>query len=325
MKLNRNFGLELQLLATHTGEPDDTSLTSGLNGVLFDRGRKTAAFDGESFWGHGIYASFERQARTWWFDLDYIEISPTFRADNGFEVSNNSRLAEFSTGLEFHPNSKIIPQIGPYIELARKWNFSKERKDEWFLAGTDVQLPGQTYLGLLYIGSWERLRGVEFPGIKKFNAEVSSNFSNFMNAGAYLSFGRMIARNVEPLPIMGDEVDLGLWTHIKLFDRLTINPQIDYVKSDSAATGGNIFEGYAARTRIDLQATRELSFRFITQYNDFSKVWEFDPLITYRLNSFTVFYIGSTHDFRDYAGESGVGVKQYQRQFFMKIQYLLQV
>lgn len=325
VKLNQNFGIEFQLLATHTGEPNDTALTSGINDVLFDGGRKTAAFDGESFWGHGIYASFERHARTWWFDLDYVEINPTFRADNGFEVSNNSREAEFTSGLDFNPNSKILASISPYMTVKRKWNFSKEKKLEWLAVGTELQLPGQAFVQVQYLRSWENFRNTELSGIRKFYFSISSKFSNMLSGGGSAHVGRMIARNVDPHPVVGNELDLGFWATFKPIDRMTFNLELDHLKSDSVHTGGNIFKGYAARTRADLQATRELSFRIVAQYNDFSKIWEFDPLMTYRLGSFTVFYLGSTHDLQDYEGIDGVGVRQYQRQFFMKIQYLLQV
>ncbi|NIP44715.1 MAG: carbohydrate binding family 9 domain-containing protein, partial [candidate division Zixibacteria bacterium] len=300
LKLDKNYQIELQFLATHTEEPEDTSITDGINQVTFDNGAKTAAFDGESFWGHGVYASFERAARVWWFDLDYAEKSPTFRADNGFETSNNSRQVELNTGLDIYPKSKIIANIFPSISVARKWNFARERKDEWFVGSVGMQLPGQTYLDLSYLGSWEKFREVEFPGIKAFLFTLETKFSGYLFMGTSGSIGRRIARNVEPLPVMGDEKNLSVWATIKPTNRLTVNPRIEYVKSDSTGTRGNIFEGYAMRTRFDYQFTREFSLRFITQYNDFNKTWEFDPLLTYRLNSFTVFYLGSTHDVHDY-------------------------
>ncbi len=324
-KLNRNYQLEFQFMASHTEEPNDSAITSEINQFTFDNGTKTAAFDGESYWGQAVYASFERSARTWWFDLDYWEKSPTFRADNGFETSNNFRLTEFNTGLDLYPDSKIIANIFPSISIGRKWNFAKERKDEWFRGGLGMQLPGQTFLEMYYLGSWEKLRGVEFPGIKRFSVYTTTRFTSYLHFGANLSLGRSIARNVDPLPIMGQETYLEGWVELRPTNRLTISPRIEYVKSDSASTGGNIFEGYATRIRFDYQFTREFSLRFITQYNDFAKTWEFDPLLTYRLNLFTVFYLGSTHDLHDYDGKNGYDLRQYNRQYFMKIQYLVQL
>ena len=65
-----NYSIEYQALASYTREPNDTTLTAGINDLTFAGGKHTAAFDGEAFWGHAVYASFERDARTWFFDFD---------------------------------------------------------------------------------------------------------------------------------------------------------------------------------------------------------------------------------------------------------------
>jgi hypothetical protein len=65
----------------------------------------------------------------------------------------------------------------------------------------------------------------------------------------------------------------------------------------------------------------------VLQYNDRSESWDFDPLLTYRLNPLTVFYIGSTHDYRDLNLEDDgrEGWTLTGRQYFMKMQYLFQL
>jgi len=40
-------------------------------------------------------------------------------------------------------------------------------------------------------------------------------------------------------------------------------------------------------------------------------------------NSFTLFYVGSRHDYHDYDGS--MGLRQTSRQFFLKFQYLVRV
>jgi hypothetical protein len=78
---------------------------------------------------------------------------------------------------------------------------------------------------------------------------------------------------------------------------------------------------------MSLQLSRELSMRVVSQYNDRWKTWDFDPLITYRINSLTMFYLGSTHDYRDFnvAEDGREGWDLTERQFFMKLQYLFQI
>jgi hypothetical protein len=80
-------------------------------------------------------------------------------------------------------------------------------------------------------------------------------------------------------------------------------------------------------SRLSLQFTRELSMRLVSQYNDRWKTWDLDPLITYRINSLTMFYLGSTHSYRelDLEEDGREGWDLSDRQFFMKLQYLFQI
>ena len=57
-----------------------------------------------------------------------------------------------------------------------------------------------------------------------------------------------------------------------------------------------------------------------------SRQWDVDPLLTYRISPFSMFYIGSTHDYRDLNRnpESPSDWKMTERHFFMKLQYLFQ-
>ncbi|NIM62925.1 MAG: hypothetical protein GTO30_15145, partial [Acidobacteria bacterium] len=59
-----NYSIEYQVLASYTREPNDPTLTEGVNGLAFGDDGYTAAFDGESFGGHAYYASVKRDART---------------------------------------------------------------------------------------------------------------------------------------------------------------------------------------------------------------------------------------------------------------------
>jgi len=47
------------------------------------------------------------------------------------------------------------------------------------------------------------------------------------------------------------------------------------------------------------------------------------PLLSYKLNPFTIFYAGSTYDGRDFDDSRRNNFIQTQRQFFVKLQYLI--
>ncbi|MCK4631759.1 MAG: hypothetical protein KAT79_00745 [candidate division Zixibacteria bacterium] len=87
---------------------------------------------------------------------------------------------------------------------------------------------------------------------------------------------------------------------------------------------------FILRSRLNYQFSRELSLRLIVQYNDFYDDLDLEPLLTYRLNPFTVFYVGATSNFHyydssDYDSVSASEWAATSRQFFFKMQYLFQI
>ena len=84
-----------------------------------------------------------------------------------------------------------------------------------------------------------------------------------------------------------------------------------------------LFKGFIYRSRINYQFTRELFLRLILQYNDFDDNFDIDPLLSYKLNPFTIFYIGSTYDYTDVDDSNNLTLSS--RQFFMKFQYLFRM
>jgi len=62
----------------------------------------------------------------------------------------------------------------------------------------------------------------------------------------------------------------------------------------------------------------------VLEYDDFGKNLAIQPLVTYRISPFSVFYIGSSHDLEyEFRGHNSVPDER-SRQYFMKLQYLFQ-
>ncbi|PIV81597.1 hypothetical protein COW53_03540, partial [bacterium CG17_big_fil_post_rev_8_21_14_2_50_64_8] len=95
-------------------------------------------------------------------------------------------------------------------------------------------------------------------------------------------------------------------------------------RSEDESTGEELFRDFIARSVISYQGSRELSLRLILQYRDRDRVWEADPLLTYRINPLSTFFLGSTRDYRDLteSDPGGPGWRLTNRQYFMKLQYL---
>ncbi len=324
IRLTQKHYLQWSLAATHTSEPDDTALTSGLNDLHFDNGRHTAGFDGESFWGHAVYLGTGRMARHEVIDLSYYERSPRFRADNGFEPENNQRKIQFYAGYNLYPMGQIVHSLRPYLRAGRVWNFDKLIKEDYLSLEMDAHLTAQTNIHPAIFVNRENFRGVQFDNIWLFHLCGHSNFSRPLGISSAVNYGHQIARRESP-PVLGKEFSFYLGGYIKPSKRLLIEPSFNYTRSNHIDTDNLLYETYTLRTHMRYQFNRELSFRLITQYNDFYRNWEIDPLITYQLNPFTLLYAGSTHDLHDYDDYDNTGLKQTSRQFFFKIQYLIQM
>ncbi len=322
---------EGQYMASHSVEPPyDSSYAQAhpLRQATFDRGRYTSRFDGESFGGHALYASLERDARLWNFDFDYWETSPAFRADNGFVTQNDNRRAIFWTGLAFRQPKAFITRVQPSVNLARVWNFANVRKDEWIQPRVNINLKGQSFVGLGYLWSHELYRGVDFPGIHRAMIDVESNFSRPVTLGAAVTHGRFIARSVQPQPVLGRGVSVDVWGTLKPIARLSLEPTYSFQRLRHPDTDAAIYSGGVFRVRTQYQFTRELFARVVTQYDGFGRAWEVDPLVSYKLNPFTIAYLGSTHSFEQMSegsGTPGDPPARYvatSRQLFAKFQYL---
>ncbi|MHB8078210.1 MAG: carbohydrate binding family 9 domain-containing protein [Candidatus Krumholzibacteriia bacterium] len=322
VRLSRTAQVEAQVLLTRTAEPNDTTLTAGLNDLTFDRGRHTAAFDGETFNGHAVYAGLEQEAGNWGASAEYWERSPGFRADTGFEPRNDQRLGELSAYWIRRWTAGLLEWVNPSVTVARMWDFTGLRKDEWVVAGLDTRLrAAQTQVSLSAMRSNERFGGIGFDGIRELDLSVNSTPSVWLSAAVEGRTGHRIARHDL---VMGHERAVEAVIQLRPVDRLVIETSGEWTRSDDLATDARLFDGYVARTKLYLQLSRELSTRLVAQFDDFNRSWELDPLVTYRLNPFSIFYVGSTRDYLRFAGQEG-GPESWrlgERSYFLKLQYL---
>lgn len=363
IRMNQNYHFEFQALGSHTHELDapdliDTTQENGTAQQKFDG--HTVALDGESFGGRAIYASFERGGRNWNFDFDYWEYTPTFRAENGFETSNDRRRFSFYTDLDFRPGKAWLVNWGPSVEIARVFDyngtidlnpahFRSGTIDEWFNPGVFLTTKAQTQFGINYVASRERFGGVLFNGISRVNVWIDSRPSGWLSLGGDITYGRSIYRRkartyydegelVVTRPEMGMLTDYNVYGNVKLSQRLRIIPEYTHSQmrhKDSYLAGHpdearDIFSGYIFRVRLNYQFTREWYLRLVVDYNDFAERLAIEPLLTYEVNPYTKFYVGMASRYEHYLQDDYDTLisdewRTSERQFFAKLQYLFRI
>ena len=327
-----------QLVGNRTSDADEPAISEDAGDARFDDSAHTVAFAGVSFWGSAGYFSLERTARVWNVNIDYNQYSPTFRADNGFVTRNSNRVIDIWTGLNFQQNSKLLQRVEPSVGIGRLWDWDGTRKDEWLVPHLEMQLTGQTFVWAEYLWSRELFRDVWFPGIRRATLGVNGRPSEFFNFEVSGNVGRFIARSGELAePVLGEGQNYFLWISLKPTKRLLIEPYVEYSKLDYPDGGQNIYDFYVARSRFNYQLSRQWFLRVVVEYvhgkeiintgsgygYDKQAFLSVEPLVSWKLNPFTIFYVGSTHDYWD-ADQEGKLYRSSQR-FFAKFQYLFRI
>ncbi|HBC47318.1 MAG TPA: hypothetical protein DCZ43_09755 [candidate division Zixibacteria bacterium] len=334
LRLSEKYSIVTQYIISLTKEPSDTVLNGreGLNGQYFDNTNHTVALDGESYPGQALVSQLRRETRNWSFTLNYDHTSPTYRTETGYDPWNDYKNLNFYTEFDMYPSNSIFGRISPQLFTENRWDWDGTRK--WSFNGGQIENNftfAQAYANVSWRYGLEKDWGVEFRDLWYTEFHTGAQFNSQIGWSVDLGYGHTVARWVLK---KGNETYLGTALAIKPIDRLTIEPSLEYSRSKEVHTEMELYKQAIARTRVRLQVNRQLSMRLVGEYIDQSdpfngrmKSWEFDPLVTYRISSFSVFYAGSTHNMANLPDDTGTreGWRQTSRQLFMKLQYLFRV
>jgi len=333
-----------QYVYSTTNEPDGIEINPG---ETFADGKHTVGLDGETYNGGAFITELRRSADHWNFILDFNQVGETYRTQTGYDPWNNQRNGFVWTNYNFNFEEGLIERITPNFFVNGRWNMDGDRK--WLHTNVDLNIRlrwAQTNLRLGFEQGEEIWGGVKFEDLWSFNVRLDSRPWNRL--GYFMSFDVSEAPALFTLA-RGDQVSASLALDFKPVDNLTIEPTLNIIQSVDNLTGKLLFEQTIARARIRWQLTQRLNLRVVVQNNysanppyrdqanlgnfptyhmHFGSKWEVDPLLTYRVNSFSMFYLGTTHDFRDFQAADrykGSLYTQTARQYFMKLQYLFQI
>ncbi len=315
---DNSYTFDGQFLFSNTRELNDTNLVSDPS--YFGNTRFTKAFDGQEYDGTGFLARFRRLARTYSFSLTYTDYSPTFQAQDGYVYSNDLRMLDMIHSLEFYPNDGLLDNWGVDMESALQFDYQGARKHEYIIPDFYLNLISQTniYVSYMLVNN-EMFNSANFTGVNRWNFSLYSVPTSSISLSLNAAVGRFIYR-ADP-PAIGRGHDISAELIVKPTDKLSVT--FDYSRSrlSNIVSGQLLFDGYIARLVGIYQFNTKLFVRLIGQYDEFQKEFEIDPLFSYKLNAFTIFYAGSTHSLQGY-GEP-YGFVQTGREFFIKLQYLL--
>lgn len=280
---------------------------------------KTAAFDGESLNGSLLRLEFDRSARYHYFELDYYDVSPQFRSDLGYINRVDTRVIDVENGYNLYPENMIVTGGYVFVHGTMRFNHEHVQKERYIIAGLNLQLKSQTSINISYLPVNDELyKNAQFDNINRTSFNFFMRPDKMVSFDVYGDVGRFIKR--DDTPRMGTGHNLGADLTLKLFDILQSSFSYSRFRLSDVATKELFYDGYILQNNTTVQVDNGIFFRLISAYNAFDHTINLYPLLSYKLNPFTLFYLGSSYDMQHY--DEVHGFIQTQRQYFLKLQYL---
>jgi len=284
-------------------------------------GDYTVRLDGEKISGSALYAEIRRETENWRSFIQYTDLSAGFRSDNGFITENDLKKYSFWHSYHQFPNSELLKNYRISLKQDFEYNQNNDLSRSNF----------QAYIQVLTILNTNILYNYEYNFVKTHLDAKFENFTNhwirmstrpssFLNFSLFYTWGPDISyRDLK----LGDRENINFSVEVTVNNNFRIKPSISYSAIKELDGDDFYFKGYIGRLDLRYQFTNDLNLRFISEYNDFSKKFFFQPLVSWTPNPDTIFYIGGNQnaiqDFPDYNSPHYVVNKS---QLFLKFQYL---
>lgn len=322
VKLVDHYYLSGQFGYSNTDEINDTLLFNDKR--TFGKTKFDAAFNGEKFDGTMMSVEFEREAKHYEFEVGYHSKSPTFQSQTGFVNKTNTKGISIEQRYWYFPAKKWLSQ--GRVSTFGGWNYDHYGRimERYLMLGWNNQFAGQTSVEINYLAvNDERFREYFFEGVHRWTIEVETKPLEALEFGVDADFGKYIYRVATPVVGKGHNIEASLT--VKPTIHLQLNFRYNYSTLSSTDGTQHFFKGNIMRLTGNYHVNRKVSFRLITQYDSFEEQWQIYPLLYYKLNPFTKFYLGMTDNLNQLPEANGLkGFRESNRQFFVKAQYLIQ-
>jgi len=319
----QNYYFNWQVIGYSTKEINDSTLYYDTTQVA--SGNHDLTFNGQKFNGVGGLLSFQQQERLWSYDLTYTDEPPAARRDLGFISSINYRQLSTNQNLTFYPQKGFFTKIFPSVYSDVKYEYNGSVKERVVMPNFFLQGKDQISLsGWFLLVNDEDFKDVTLKGVRRCSLSVTSNTSINVQGTATFELGKYIVRFTD-VPFVGWGYNFYLTLNIRLIDRLLLENGYTYSELQSSYESDKLYAGYIFRNRTTFQFTKKLFLRLIVQYDSFQSILEIDPLLSYKWNPFTIFYIGSSSMVTDYGQGDFQRYQQSFREFFAKFQYLFRL
>ncbi|MCH7985510.1 MAG: carbohydrate binding family 9 domain-containing protein [Acidobacteria bacterium] len=314
----------------------------------------TRELDGSRLNGTAFDAGVRRSGRQFSYSLEYNDRSPDFRTASGFLRRPDIRRIGQNLGYSFRPEGKRLISWGPGLFFERVYDHEGTRLDWGLSPSFQWEFIGQSNFRIFYNAARERLRPQDFSGLTQnrdfslpgYGFTFSSSYfsrvsvSGFAGTGKGINFAPPAGRE----PFLANTRDATFTLTLRPLTPLRIDNSYLFSRLRDRDTGASIFNNNILRSRWNWQFSRELSVRFILQYDatlanpdltalETTKNINADILITYLVNPWTALFVGYNGNAQNLdvvPTATGARIVRPRRrfindakQFFVKFSYLL--
>ncbi len=315
---SRLYGIDSRLQITPTASLDVAVLRTDNQGLDSGVGPTSGSmFDG----------GYRHRGRNLSYNVSAYQIDPDFDTDVGFIRRQDIRRASSSLGYRWWPESWLI-NWGPEFQYSRNWNFEDVLEDEEARLRLRMSFAKNFSFNGDIRKEMERFRGINFDKVR-YSLGGNVNTSRVVSFGGGYNWGDQV--RFSGVPFLGNGSSLRLFVSLRPHSRLQSSININTSRLVDPFEQTDVFDVKIYRAQTTYQFTDRLLLRNILEHNTFSKTLGANLLLTYRVNSGTVFFVG--YDDRYQQGDLifdddddpvffTTDFERTNRAFFTKISYL---
>ena len=257
------------------------------------------------------------------YNIRHDAVEPDFWTETGFVRRTDTRRTRGRVGYNWWPESWIV-NWGPDVTYERNYDFDGVLEDEARGMGANFQFARNIRMNLGLDRDMERYGGIDF---RKWRRRMGGMIgtSRRVSVGGGFNWGDEV-RYTAP-PFLGRSTGGRLFLNVLPFSRLRSNLNVNHSRLIDPRDGSEVFSVTILRPITTYQFTERLLVRNILEYNTLDQTLDANLLVTYRINSGTVFFVGYDDHYQQSDQIDGIvsptgEFQQTNRAFFTKLSYL---
>ena len=271
--------------------------------------------------------NYGNQGRNLSYSFSTDGLDPDFRTDTGFVRRRDTRQARANVSYRWYPESWII-SWGPRVSYDRNYDFEGILQDEGASVGLNANFARNMRINVNVNRDMERFGWINFFKTR-YSVGGGVTASRRISIGGFFNWGDQV--RFSATPFLGNSVSANIFLNIRPVSRFQMDLNVSTSRLVDPSTSEEVFDVNIFRAFSTFQFTERLLLRNIMEFNTFNRTLGANVLVTYRVNSGTVFYVG--YDDRYQQGDLILDDNSEQlffttdfertnRAFFTKISYL---